>query len=685
MTSREGDPLTNDLAPSDSVIRAVIDAIPNLVFAKDREGRYTVVNRSHALAYGSTVSRMMGRTEGELGMPPDKVAEWLASDREAMDKLADVFVPEERFVDASGNVRWLQSHKLPIIDGDGIARHVLVVSTDITARRSEQLALGQLAAIVSSSNDAIVSADVDGIITSWNPAAERLLGYTAEEAIGQHVSMMQPDPRVLAAALDALQRGERFDVAEGVRRHKDGTLVQVSLSQFPIRGPDGVIVGASVTARDVSELQKANERLRTSEAQLATAQRVAHMGSYWVNLVTGEVGWADETSRLLGYGDTEIPRTTEMFIARLHPDEQARVGQTIAETIESGGEYVFRARYLLPDGTAGVFESRGRVIQDETGRSEQVIGTLQDITAQVHAEALLEQRVADRTAELTTEKEGHRLARELAEAANQAKSDFLANMSHELRTPLNSVIGFAGIVLRNKEQTLSPKDIEYLDRIQANGRHLLALINSVLDLSKVEAGQLTLDISSVPLDELVGETLSELDAQASEHVRVTSDCPEASCILETDRAKLKQIIINLVGNALKFGAQRDVRVSVIADPVTGLPLRIDIRDAGVGIPPDRLESIFEAFQQADNSTARKFGGTGLGLTISRSLARLMGYNITVVSELGVGSTFSIVFAPGATSATDHATQHPHAGNPDAFRVLKLMIELSARRTSAPRE
>lgn len=233
--------------------------------------------------------------------------------------------------------------------------------------------------------------------------------------------------------------------------------------------------------------------------------------------------------------------------------------------------------------------------------------------------------------------------RDAAEDANRSKSAFLATMSHELRTPLNSVIGFANLLLRNRAGALGEQDLQFLGRIKDNGVHLLTLINDVLDVSKIEAGRM--EVHPVPTDlaPLVRDTIAQLGGQAAAHsVTLRAEAPNTLLPVEVDPARLKQVLINLIGNALKFTEKGSVTVTVVADP-QGRPLQIDVTDTGVGIPPDRLEAVFQAFTQAESTTERRFGGSGLGLTISRSLLRLMGADLTVTSTLGVGSTFSILF------------------------------------------
>ena len=239
-----------------------------------------------------------------------------------------------------------------------------------------------------------------------------------------------------------------------------------------------------------------------------------------------------------------------------------------------------------------------------------------------------------------------REAKEAAEAASRTKSRFLANMSHELRTPLNSVIGFANVLLKRRNASLGPAEISYLERIRANGVHLLALINEVLDLSKVEAGHVPLVMAPLALDALIQDAVAGFEGQLRDReVELRAELPSPMAPIVTDGAKLLQVLNNLIGNALKFTERGSVTVRVAVDEATREPLRIEVSDTGIGIPVERRTAIFEPFEQADSSTSRRFGGTGLGLSISRALCHSMGYRLELCEpEHGVGSTFRIVLA-----------------------------------------
>ena len=263
-----------------------------------------------------------------------------------------------------------------------------------------------------------------------------------------------------------------------------------------------------------------------------------------------------------------------------------------------------------------------------------------------HAQALVRQsaELEEQNHELTAQGEALRQAMDQAEGANHAKSMFLAQMSHELRTPLNSVIGFANIVRRNPHGTLSARELTYLERIGENGRQLLRTINSILDLSKIEAEQESVELEMVSLDVLVREVLAQLEPQAAAgRVELVAELPAPVASVVSDTEKLRRVLINLVANAVKFtraGGRVLVRVET-APRARTTPVAIEVRDTGIGIPPDRLASIFEAFEQGDVGVAREYGGTGLGLSISRALCRLLHCDLTVSSVPGEGSVFRI--------------------------------------------
>ena len=261
----------------------------------------------------------------------------------------------------------------------------------------------------------------------------------------------------------------------------------------------------------------------------------------------------------------------------------------------------------------------------------------------------LEARVRERTVELET-------ALSAAEAASRAKSQFLATMSHELRTPLNAVIGFSRHLQKNKAGNLLPQDLDFLQRISDNGTHLLDVINDILDLSRIESGRMLVDRQPVVLDTIITETLEQAAAAAAPtapDVVTGATIPAGLKPLFTDESKLRRVLTNLIGNATKFTERGFVQVVVRSDD-TGHALRIDVVDSGIGIPAERLGAIFDRFEQADNSTQRRFGGTGLGLAISRTLSELLGFRLAVVSELGAGSAFSILLDPAISPPASYA-------------------------------
>jgi PAS domain S-box-containing protein len=242
-------------------------------------------------------------------------------------------------------------------------------------------------------------------------------------------------------------------------------------------------------------------------------------------------------------------------------------------------------------------------------------------------------------------------ARDEAEAASRAKSDFLAQMSHELRTPLNAVIGFANVLRRNRNGTMEHRELEYVDRIRANGLNLLTILDDILDLTTLDAGELRFDAGPVDVAALLQEVIASVGGPVhGGAVSFVLDAPATGTALVTDQARLRQVVVTVVRNAVKFTPAGTITLRLLLCPATGAPLAIEVADTGIGIPPGRHEAIFRPFEQADNSTARQHGGTGVGLAIARKVCETLGFTLTATSEPGVGSTFRIGLRPAAQPA-----------------------------------
>lgn len=304
------------------------------------------------------------------------------------------------------------------------------------------------------------------------------------------------------------------------------------------------------------------------------------------------------------------------------------------------------------DGSDRLFELTSTpIMTPERGEVTAVVTILHDLTEQMEknalyeelkkASSLLEEKVRDATAELVRQNELlQRQALEL-EAASSAKSQFLANMSHEFRTPLNAILGYTSMMLEGISGPIPPSFARPLSRIDANGRHLLMIINDVLDIARIEAGRMPLHLTRLAPADVVREVLSELEplivrSGLDVRSRIGANVP----VLRTDRAKVKQIVMNLVSNALKFTPKGSVVISVRLGRRRS-EVSVSVADTGIGIAAADQENVFQAFRQVDSSPTRPYGGTGLGLAISRRLARLLGGDIRLTSEIGRGSTFKL--------------------------------------------
>ena len=407
------------------------------------------------------------------------------------------------------------------------------------------------------------------------------------------------------------------------------------------------------------------EQLDKRDAQLSEALRLARLGTWHFDLVNNEATWSAEACRILGCKDDCDVHGLEKFLSCIHPDDRALLTDAMASAEVT--QIAFDCRIASP--WAALFvHIRGDIVRDAKGVVIEARGMIQDISEQK-----------------ANQEELHRL-KDAAEAANRAKSEFLANMSHEIRTPMTAIVGFADMMVRRGAD--APDHEECVQVIRRNAWHLLELINEILDLSKIEAGQMTVEKRRCDLHELLSEISSVMGARAEEkslrfNVKFEDAIPR---YIYTDSLRLRQILVNLLGNAIKFTTLGAVDVLVnweptgtVADADQSSCLRIRVCDTGIGMTAEQLGRLFEPFMQGEQSITRKFGGTGLGLTISRRLARLLGGDVEATSDLGLGSMFEFWIDSGPISEADLAAGLPGASAADeAADEASEEIIISAR-------
>lgn len=390
-------------------------------------------------------------------------------------------------------------------------------------------------------------------------------------------------------------------------------------------------------------------------ARLSRMERalIGSRDGFWERDLRSNLSWYSESFReLLGFGPDELPNDRDVVNARLHPDDKARfLGQYEDAIRAGGGSFSYEGRILDRDGRWRWMRGRGRVWPDEDGRPALITGAVSDVTPEKEAlHALEDQReqlehlVAERTARLTAALAQAEQGRREADAANEAKSRFLAHMSHEIRTPLNGILGLTELALR---VTQSAAERRYLEVALQSGQALLQVINNVLDFSRIEAERLPINDEPFDLADAMAEAMRTVVPLVREKgLLMQYDYVGDITWVRGDAPRLRQVLTNLIGNAAKFTEQGHVTLSAEVQPAGDDQLRATLRveDSGPGIAPGELARLFDAFEQGDTSAARRHGGTGLGLTIARGLARAMDGELRAESTPGAGATFTLSLA-----------------------------------------
>jgi PAS domain S-box-containing protein len=543
---------------------------------------------------------------------------------------------EMRAVHRDGSERWHLTRGVVQRDAAGVAIRFTGTSIDITESKRATSALAeseeQFRRTFANAAVAMTLSDVDGRFRECNARFCEFLGYSHEELVGRSFTEftirdeVAGDVKLLRDVVDGVTPSFTRD-KQYIRKDGSTAWGNITLSVIK-RNPDGSPAGVMNILKDITERKALEVEVEKAQTRMELAIRGSDLALYEAEFRNGKM--EDSTWKFfnrwesLKFDPADVPSDfSEITAMTIHPDDLPGVYAQFQATVDARSPHWAKShRFILKDGSVRWRLSRGTIVYDDAGVLKSFHGTETDITELKEIEAEL------------------KLAREAAESANRAKDEFLANVSHEIRTPMNAILGMTELAL---DSAPSDHQRQLLSTVRSAAKNLLTIINDLLDFSKIESGKLALDQADFSLRAAVGDTLRALAVRAHRKglellCNVRSDVPDA---LEGDAGRLRQVLMNLVGNAIKFTTHGEVLVDIEADPSSDndVALSFTVRDTGIGIAKEKQAAIFHAFEQADSSTTRRYGGTGLGLTISLQLATLMNGTITVDSAPGAGSTF----------------------------------------------
>ena len=640
----------------------------NAVITTDAQGRITWTNEAFTKITGYTLEEALGKVPGHLLQCEKTDPKAVETLRVAMRGGVGCRV---EIVNCSkgGREYVLDIEIMPLHDATGMLTGFMAVESDIT----EQVEAGNRLKEATERFELAVAGTADGV-WDWNiatgavyyaPRFKELLRYSADATDFPAVfesfsSRLHPDD--LAPTQAAISRAIETDTpyeSEYRLRTRDGEWRWFRARGATQRDLAGRAVRMAGAISDITQARATQEQIKIATALLEEAQTVARMGNWSFDIATGKVLWSKQIFAFFGRCEADGPPDYAGVQSGYYPDDARTHDDAVRACMSAGKPYslVLRTSGLRATETRYV-RGEGRARVDASGKIVALFGTVADVTAEVESrEALLQAQAA-------------------AEAASRSKSEFLANMSHEIRTPLTAILGFADLLREDGDLGQSPaRRIDTIDTIRNAGTHLLTVINDILDISKIEADKMTVERVATPLTIILHEVVSLIRPRAAgKGVTLTASLasPVPDSIL-SDPTRLRQILMNLAGNAAKFTDAGSVSITASVMPRSnGATLIIDVDDTGAGMTAEQAGRLFQAFSQADNTVTRKHGGTGLGLTICRRLAALMGGEVMLArTEPGRGSCFRV--------------ELPLEAAPGAVMVERLdaMVTLAAQAAAAP--
>ncbi len=497
----------------------------------------------------------------------------------------------------------------------------------------------QVREILQYTSDAILSLDHDLNIVLFNPAAERLFGYSKEDILGQPLDMLLPEHlkaehqkhiENFRNSSDTARKMSARNLVMGATKCGDEKFLNISIQKHPA----GSDFEFTAICRDVTDEVTTTNALVENEARFSRAQAIAHIGSWEWDIPTGNLAWSDETYRIFEKAEQEFDPTYEKFLETIHPDDRERVSVAVADSVDNGAPYSSVHRIVCSNGREKIVHEIGQTLSDPSGKTNGMEGTVQDITAswKMNEELIKATRTAS--------------------DAQQTKSQFVAMISHELRTPMNAILGFSSLIDHLAQADGDNKYNEYARNIMESGQHLLSLIDDVLQFSEFGENPPISEPEYIGTSLLIAEAQKMVQFEADKkNIKIRSyierDLPE----LYLDPIQSRHILRNLLSNAVKFSDESST--VIVSIEKYGHEIVLAVKDYGIGMSEEEVRSIFDPFAQADMELTRSYQGMGLGLAIVRTLAESHGGRIEVESKLGTGSTFKVVFP-----VPDEATAAP---------------------------
>ena len=612
------------------------------------------VNPSWEEALGFTSQELMAKPYTEFIHPDDRedtVAE--ASRIQAPGPTCIAF--ENRYICKDGSYRWLSWNAVSVPD----QKLTYAVARDITRRRQVEEALRKseehLRLLVDGVSDyAIFMLDPSGQVASWNQGAERIKGYKANEIIGRHFSCFYPPEELQNGKPEReLQKAiaEGHYAEEGWRIRKDGSRFWAHVEITALRDNTGKLRGFSKVTRDVTEQRRAEELLRESEQRLTLASTSGEVGVWDLDLIADQAWRSLQHDRIFGYESLLPNWGAAVFSDHVFPEDRELVKQRFEEAFQNG-HLEFECRIIRADQAMRWISSKGEVVRNEQGQPIRMMGVVTDVTERKRAEEE-KRKFMDRLAASNQELE---LRNREVERVTKLKSKFLASMSHELRTPLNAIVGFSDLLAEGTPGDLNDKQKRFVNHIKQGSAHLLQLINDILDLSKIEAGQLDLRCEDFQIKTALPEVLSTIRPLAmAKNIQIEQKMENDQHVY-ADRVRFKQILYNLLSNAVKF-TPKEGRIDIDCHG-DGNSVCISVTDSGIGIRAEDQAVIFEEFRQVEGPAGTTQEGTGLGLAITKRLVEQQGGGISLKSEFGKGSRFTFTLPAGSRGAETPLVNEP---------------------------